>query len=49
MTQMHENIVGLDSAVFMHPKFGKQVVTLMHSMILLLTTKTQRRDTVQTY
>ncbi len=24
MTQMHENIVGIDAAIFMHPQHGRQ-------------------------
>ncbi len=27
MTQMHDNIVGIDAAIFMHPTTGKQAVT----------------------
>ena len=34
MVQMHDNIVGLDSAIFMHPKSGKHPATSMRSTTL---------------
>ena len=34
MTQVHENIVGLDSGILMHLKFGRHQATWMNSMIL---------------
>ena len=32
MTQLHENIVGIDAAIFMHPTTGKHLGMLMPSM-----------------
>ena len=31
MTQLHENIVGIDAAIFMHPTTGKQAAMLIIS------------------
>ena len=47
MTQLHENIVGLDSAILMDPKYGKLRVTLEHSTTHWLTASNVRLATVQ--
>lgn len=48
MVLLHENIVGIDSAIFMHPTIGRLQATLTPSTILSLTTVTQRSVTALT-
>ncbi len=45
MVQLHENIVGLDSAIFMHPQPGKHRATSTLSMTRSSTTKTPKNAT----
>lgn len=48
MVCLHENIVGIDSAIFMHPTIGKHPATLMRSMTRSSTTATARNATALT-
>ena len=49
MTRLHENIVGIDSAIFMHPKIWEASGHVGASTIRLSTIRIQRRDIVQTF
>ena len=49
MTMLHENIVGIDSAILCTQQYGRPQVTLMPSMIPSSTTATLRSVIVLTY
>ena len=48
MTRLNENIVGIDSCVFMHPRLGWLQATWRRSTIRSSTTRTPRRGTAPT-
>ncbi len=45
MVLLHDNVVGIDSAIFMHPTIWKDQGMSLRSMILLSTIRIPRRDT----